>query len=185
MIRWLTLACLLLGGAVAAPFTGETLPHLQGDYLTGQKADLPEDLHGNVALLVVAFTDGALTTVRKWKSAFDVKTAGQSGVVSLEVFLLKPQNRVARALIITKLRHAMTREEERRTIVAFATEDDWRRRVGYSEESVAYAVLLDAAGTVRGVYLATGPDERAAQVARAAESARALRNPAKKPAHRL
>ncbi len=185
MIRWLALAGLLLGGAIAATFTGQKLPHLQGDYLTGQKADLPEDLQGNVALLVVAFTDGALATARKWKSAFDVKTAGQSGVVSLEVFLLNPQNRVARALIITKLRHAMTREEERRTIVAFGTEDDWRRRVGYSEENAAYAILLDPAGTVRGVYRATGPEERAAQVARAAETARVLRNPAKKPGHKL
>ncbi len=185
MIRWFTLAGLLLGGAVAAPFTGERLPHLPGEYLTGQKADLPEDLKGHVALLVVAFTDGALTAARKWRSAFDVKTAGQSGVESLEVFLLKPQSRVARALIVAKLRHAMTREEERRAIVAFAAEDGWRQRAGYSAESAAYAVLLDAAGTVRGVYYATGPDERAAQAAKAAEAARALRDPAKKPAHRL
>jgi hypothetical protein len=185
MIRWFTLAGLLLGGAVAAPFTGERLPHLQGEYLTGQKAGLPEDLYGKVALLVVAFTDGALTAARKWKSAFDVKTAGQSGVESLEVFLLKPQNRVARALILTKLRHAMTRDEERRAIVAFSAEDGWRRSAGDSEESAAYAVLLDAAGTVRGIYRATGPDERAAQVARAAAAARALRKPAKKRVHGL
>lgn len=185
MIRWLTLAGLLLGGAIGAPFTGEKLPPLQGDYLTGARAELPEDLRGNVALLIVTFSDGALTNARRWKSAFDEKTAGDPGVISLEVFLLNPENRVARALILTKLRHTMTRQEERRTIVAFAPGDDWKRRLGFSAGNAACAVLLDAAGTVRGLYRATGPDERAAQVARAAEAARALRNPAKKPAHRL
>jgi hypothetical protein len=185
MIRWLTLAGLLFGGAIAARFTGEKLPLVQGDYLTGQKAELPEDLHGNVALLVVAFSDGALANARKWKRAFDEKTAGQSGVVSLEVFLLNPENRVARALILTKLRHTMTRREERSIIVAFAPEDEWKRRIGFSAENAACAVLLDAAGTVRGVYRATGPDQRAAQVARAAETARNLRHPAKKPPPRL
>ncbi len=185
MIRWLTLAGLLFGGAIGAPLLGDKLPHLQGDYLTGARAELPEDLRGKVALLIVTFSDGALANARKWKSAFDEKTAGQPGVFSLEVFLLNPENRVARALILTKLRHTMTRREERRTIVAFAPEDEWKRRLGFWAENAACAVLLDAAGAVRGVYRATGPDQRAAQVARAAETARTLRKPGKKPPHGL
>ncbi len=180
MTLWPALAFVLAGAAVAAPFMGQKFPHLEGEYLSGEKAELPEDLRGNVALLVVAFSDGALANARKWQSAFDERAAGATGVVSREVFLLNPVNRLNRTITVTKLRHVMPKREERNAIAVFAPVEEWKRRVGYSAANGAYAVLLDAGGTVRGVYSATGPAERDAQVGQAVKAARALVSPARK-----
>ncbi len=174
MTPWVALVLASLGGAPAVPFAGRPFPHLEGEYLSGERAEIPEDMRGSVALLALGFTDGARKSCAEWKTAFDELVAGSRGVVSFEVPMIAASNRLSRTLALTTLRRATPKRARSGVIAAFAPLEDWKRRVRFSAPNAAYAVLLDRGGVVRGVYSGLGPAARAAQVREAAKLARQL-----------
>ncbi len=137
------------GGALAA---GEALPHLEGEYLTGEGARIPEDALGNVTLLVMGFSYDARKVVEEWKTAFDHGVAGAPKVESMELMMIGPTNRLNRLYVVEGMKRGTSKAALRAVFVVFGPVEEWKRRVNYHAPNDAYAVLIDRRGVVRGLY---------------------------------
>ena len=59
-----------LSSAATALTTGDNMPELTGEYLSGRKAILPGDATGRVALLLFGFTYQSRFAVEAWTKRF-------------------------------------------------------------------------------------------------------------------
>ncbi len=159
------------GAALAA---GDALPHLDGEYLTGEGARIPEDALGKVTLLVMGFSYGSRKVVEEWKTAFDQGAAGAPKVGSMELMMIGPSNRLNRLYVLEGMKHGTTKSDLRSVVVVFGPVEEWRSRVNYQALSEAYAVLIDRRGVVRGLYHGNPRGDGRSSVERAVRLAKQL-----------
>ena len=154
------LATLMLGvapqsaraDAPAVPLrVGERLPALEGDFLSGKPAVLPDAARGKVALLLLGFTYDSRFAVEKWGKWFKTTFGGQPQVTYFEVPMMGRAARMGRFFIDRGMRKNTPKEAHGNVVTVYGDTGDWKVRMGVTDarENDAYLVLLDPDGVVR------------------------------------
>ncbi len=186
VFRWTVCLALLLavaGRAAASPASaaaseatgelavGEHLPALQGEYLSGRKAVLPDDASGRAALLLVGFSYASRKPVAAWTQRFRADFPDKAQATFYQVPMLGGGARMGKWFIEGGMRRGTPKADQENVITVYGGTDAWRQRLGVKAgdakaEDTAYLVLLDRKGNV--VWRHAGPFEESAYQALAA-----------------
>ncbi len=158
-----TLPMILLASALIPTLpSGQTLPPLKGEYLTGRQAQLPDASTGRVALLAIGFSYNSRFPVEAWIGRFRKDFGANPNVTFYEIPMIGGMARLGKWFIDSGMRNGTPKSDQENVITVYGGTDSWKQRVGYQSPDAAYLVLLDKHGAVRwrhsGVF-----DEKAYQ----------------------
>jgi len=131
---------------------GERLPLLQGEYLNGQRANLPQDSSGRAALLMLGFTYESRFAVEAWAKRFRQDFGTQSGVTFFEVPMIGGLARLGKWFIDSGMRRGTPKADYANVITVYGGTDAWKQRVGFKDPNAAYLILIDRSGKVAWRY---------------------------------
>ena len=153
--------CMTVSAAAPVPeiAVGESLPLLQGEYLTGKKATLPQDSSGRVALLMLGFTYESRFAVEGWAKRFRQDFGKQQRVTFYEVPMIGGLARMGKWFIDSGRRRGTPKTDYGNVITVYGGTDVWKQRVGLKDPKTAYLILIDPNGKVAWRY-AGGFDEQ-------------------------
>jgi hypothetical protein len=140
--------------------TGERLPELRGEFLTGREAVLPQAAEGRVALLLLGFTYEARFPVEAWAGRFREQFHADPRVTFYEVPMIGGMARLGKWFIDSGMRRGTPPGDYEHVITVYGGTDAWKQRVGFGERDTAYLILLDHSGKVAWRH-AGGLDEQA------------------------
>jgi len=133
---------------------GDSLPPLEGEFLTGRRAMLPQDASGRVALLILGFTYDSRFAVEAWARRFRDDFATNRNTTFFEVPMIGGLARLGKWFIDAGMRKGTPPADRENVITVYGGVDPWKQRVGFSDPQAAYLILLDQRGKI--VRLAAG-----------------------------
>jgi hypothetical protein len=134
---------------------GDTLPLLEGNFLSGTKARLPEAAKGKIALIALGFTYGSRFAVERWCERFADEFAKTPEVTFYEIPVIGGVGRLARWFIDGSMRRGTPPARHQNVITVYSGTDQWKQRVGHKEPDAAYLILVDGQGVIQ--WLHAGP----------------------------
>jgi len=143
---------------------GDVLPQLEGDFLTGRDALLPDAAKGKVALVMLGFTYGSRASVEAWSEWFKKSFGGRGAVTFFEVPMIGGFGRLGRWFIDSGMRKGTPKTLHENVITVYGGTGDWKKRMDYRDEKAAYLLILDKEGIVRWRYSGAYDEEAAREV---------------------
>jgi len=138
----------LASGPASELVSGELLPALRGEFLTGREAVLPQAADRRVALLLLGFTYEARFPVEAWASRFREQFQSDPRVTFFEIPMIAGLAKLAKWFIDSGMRRGTPREDYEHVITVYREVDVWKQRVHYADPNAAYLILLDGTGKV-------------------------------------
>jgi hypothetical protein len=142
-------AILMASALVSTLPVGEPLPPLQGEFLTGRQAQLPNAASGRVALLALGFTYNSRFPVEAWIGRFRKDFGANPQATFFEVPMLGGMARLGKWFIDSGMRKGTPKSDQENVITVYGGADPWKQRLGYASPDAAYLILLDKHGAVR------------------------------------
>ena len=139
---------ILTAATLASLPPGSTLPKLEGEFLTGRKAVLPDAAGGRYALLALGFTYDSRFPVEAWIKRFRKDYGSNPRVTFYEVPMLGGMARLGKWFIGSGMRRGTPLQDQENVITVYGGTDPWKQRVSYKGPNDAYLLLLDPQGTV-------------------------------------
>ena len=149
---------------------GQVMPALQGEFLTGRQAVLPDAASGRVALLALGFTYDSRFAVEAWVGRFRKDFGEDPRITFYEVPMICGLARLGKWFIDSGMRRGTPKKDHEHVITVYGGTDPWKQRVGFHSPDAAYLILLDQHGVVRWRY-GGAFDEEAYQILSAQVSA--------------
>ena len=133
---------------------GDVFPRLEGEFLTGKKAVLPDAAKGQVALVMMGFTYDSRFAVERWAEAVKPAFTERGGATFYEVPVLGGMARMAKWFIDSGMRRGTPKELHENVITVWGSVDRWKSLMGFTKaaEDDAYLALIDADGRVRWLH---------------------------------
>jgi hypothetical protein len=150
---------MLFAAATAAALLtpGVLLPPLEGEFLTGRKAVLPQAANGKSALLVLGFTYQSRYRVEDWVRRFRADFGSDPAVTFFEIPVIGGMARLGKWFIDSGMRSGTPAADHEHVITVYGGADAWKQRVGFGPPDDAYLILTGPDGRVR--WLHHGPFE--------------------------
>jgi hypothetical protein len=144
----------LQGHAVGPLQIGERLPALNGHFLTGSDAVLPQASSGRVALVAIGFTYKSRFPVEAWTDWYQTAIGARSDATFFEVPMIGGLGTLGRWFIDRGMRKGTPVELHEQVITVYGGTSDWKQWLSYSREheNDAYLVVLDKQGVVRWLH---------------------------------
>ena len=159
-----------LSSAASELTTGENMPELRGEYLSGRKAILPGDASGRVALLLFGFTYQSRFAVEAWTKRFRQDFEKNPQVTFYEIPMIGGMARLGKWFIDSGMRRGTPEADQENVITVYGGTQPWKQRLGVKAEDSAYLVVVDQKGKV--AWLHAGPFEESPYQALAAQARR-------------
>jgi hypothetical protein len=149
--------------------TGDPMPKLEGDLLSGKRGILPDASQGKTALVALGFTYDSRYAVEAWGEWFRKQFAGRQDVTYFEVPMMGRAARLGRIFIDRGMRKNTPKEAHDHVITVYGDTGPWKAWAGFTEaaENDAYLLLVGPDGVIRWKY-AGGFDETQAASLKAA-----------------
>lgn len=153
--------CVLAGAALSAqskPLTplkvGDPFPRLEGEFLSGRKAILPEASAGKTALVLMGFTYQSRFVVEAWAEPVRKALATRESATFFEVPVLGGMARLGKWFIDSGMRRGTPKALHENVITVWGGVDRWKALMHFSEAAKddAYLVLIGKDGKVRWLY---------------------------------
>ena len=132
--------------------SGDTLPPLSGEYLSGRPAVLPQDASGRVALLLLGFTYESRFAVEDWTRAFRREFDENPKVTFYEIPMIGGLARLGKWFIDSGMRRGTPKADQGNVITVYGASDLWKQRVWFRDPNAAYLLLIDPGGKVVWQY---------------------------------
>ena len=129
--------------------TGDALPELKGEFLTGKPAVLPSAASGRVALLALGFSYDSRFAVEAWVGRFREDFGKRPEVTFFEVPMIGGMARLGKWFIDSGMRKGTSPADYEHVITVYGASDPWKSRVGFEDPKAAHLILLDKQGLVR------------------------------------
>jgi hypothetical protein len=129
--------------------SGQPLPPLQGEFLTGRKALLPAAASGRVALLALGFTYDSRFAVEAWVGRFRKDFGTNPQVTFFEIPMIGGLARLGKWFIDSGMRRGTPAPDHEHVITVYGGTDPWKQRLDFQSPDAAYLIVLDQRGTVR------------------------------------
>lgn len=136
---------------------GDVFPRLEGEFLTGRKAILPDAAQGKVALVMMGFTYQSRFVVEAWSEPVRKAFAARELATFFEVPVLGGMARMGKFFIDRGMRSGTSKALHENVITVWGNVDRWKLLMGFSKsaEDDAYLALLGQDGHV--LWLHHGP----------------------------
>ena len=133
---------------------GEPMPRLEGDFLTGKRAVLPDAAKGKVALVALGFTYDSRFAVEAWGTWFKTRFGGRTDVTYYEVPMMGRAARFGRFFIDRGMRNNTPKEAHDHVVTVYGDTGAWKTRVGFTDarEEDAYLLLVGPDGVVKWMH---------------------------------
>ena len=132
---------------------GDPFPRLEGEFLNGKDARLPEAAQGKPFLIIMGFTYASRTMVEPW---FDEarKVLTPSGGRVYQVPVIGGLARLSKWFINSGMRRGTPTDLHENVMTVWGGVDEWKQAMGYvkSGDDDAYLVLVGADGRVRWLH---------------------------------
>ena len=153
--RLALLLMLSLGTALAG--SPDCIPNVDGKSLNDERVQLPKDLRGSNAILIVGFTRKSGEQTKQWGLEVSKITACDGQPVRwYELPVLSDVPRLVRPLALRAMRSGLTPELRSHFVPIYANSEAWKESVNFSVPDDAYIALINKSGQVEhlwhGVY---------------------------------
>lgn len=149
------LAILTLVSTPAAeqpPLTpGTMLPTLTGTDLNGTSVSLPAAAAGRITVVAFGFSYASRYPVEAWTEHVRAKWGAHDRVMWYQVPMIGGLARLAKPFITGGMKKDTPAAERRHSMVVFGGVGDWKKRLGVTDDELAYVVVVDGSGVVRWV----------------------------------
>lgn len=141
--------------------TGDAFPRLEGEFLTGRKAILPDAATGKTALVLLGFTYQSRFSVESWADRVRPAFAQRPNTTFFEVPVLGGMARLGKWFIDSGMRSGTPRELHENVITVWGGVDRWKAlmNVRSTAQDDAYVVLIDPKGQVLWLHHGNCTDE--------------------------
>jgi len=156
---------------------GEPMPRLEGDFLTGKRAVLPDAARGKVALVALGFTYDSRFAVEAWGAWFKTRFGGRPDATYYEVPMMGRAARLGRFFIDRGMRNNTPKDAHDHVVTVYGDTGAWKTRVGFTDarDRDAYLLLLGTDGVVTWMHSGPFDEAKAAALGQAAEGLLAAR----------
>ena len=158
---------------------GDLMPPLQGEYLTGEDARLPDAADGKVAFVLLGFTYDSRYAVEPWAAWFRDEFGSDSAATFFEVPMIGGLARLGKWFIDSGMRRGTPDQFHENVITAYGGTGVWKDRVGFDEEDWAYLLILDRDGAIRHMHAGNFEERAIPAVREALRSALASESPSR------
>ena len=136
---------------------GDIFPRLEGDFLSGRKAVLPDAAQGKLALVLMGFSYGSRTAVEAWAEHVRPAFTAHEAATFFEVPVLGGMARMGKWFIDSGMRKGTPKELHENVITVWGNVDRWKALAGFSKraEDDAYLTLIGRDGRI--LWLHHGP----------------------------
>lgn len=141
----MTLLVCLLASSFAL-HVGDAVPPISGVTLAQQTLTLPEAGLGKAAAIVISFSRAAGEDSRLWNEHLDRDRASIGPFERFTVIMLEQAPSFIRGMVVSKIKSSMPRAEHAKTLIVYKDENLWKQRIGVSDDTHAYVLLLDKDG---------------------------------------
>ncbi len=132
-----------------APLPATTLPQVHAQLLTGQAVNLPGDLHGKPAVIVIGFSQGSREQVAAWGRRLAPDYHDAQDVSYYEAAELESVPRLLRGYVLKKIKETVPARAQPHFLTVTDREAEWKFTTGFAAKDDAYLVLIDPSGQVR------------------------------------
>jgi hypothetical protein len=144
---------LMLSLGIALADSPDCIPNVDGKSLNGERVQLPKDLHGSNAILIVSFTRKSGEQSRRWGLEVSKMTACDGQPVQwYELPVLSDVPRLVRPLALRAMRSGLTPEFRSHFVPIYANPEAWKRSVNFSVPDDAYIALINKSGQVEHLW---------------------------------
>lgn len=170
----MSIASMHASSDIAPLRVGDTLPRLNGEFLTGRAAVLPAASSGKVTLIMMGFTYASRFPVETWGEWFRKTAGARSDVTFFEVPIVGGLAKLGRWFIDGGMRKGTPVALHENVITVYSKAGDWKKRLGVSSanEDDAFLILIDKEAVVRWLYHGTFDEARAEDLKRLLASER-------------
>jgi len=148
---------------------GDRLPPLEGEFLTGRDARLPDVAAGQVAFVALGFTYASRYPVEAWVGWFKQRYGSRPGTTFFEVPVIGGMARMGRWFIDSGMRRGTPKELHEHVITVYGGSGEWKRRLAVRNDEAASLVLLDQSGAIRWMHEGGFDEAAAAEAGRVIE----------------
>ncbi len=142
---------------VAARTTSDAsrIPTVHATSLTGQQIDLPAQLQGRTAVLILGFTKESRIPTRDWGLRLATDYFASSTVSYFEMPVLAGVPRLLRGIVLKQIAAEVSDRGKPHFVPITADEPRWQALAHYSQPDAAYLLVVDSSGQVRDTF--SGP----------------------------
>lgn len=138
--------CLALIPAFAQ--SGQQIPRVEGDTLSGRHVVFPDATRGNIAVLIFGFTKASKTPTGDWARKLSVDFGARAGFELYQMPVLEDVPRFIRGMVISGIEKGVPENTRDHFVPILHGEVELKTAVSYKEPDDAYLVLLDRTGKV-------------------------------------
>ena len=133
---------------------GDPLPMVNGQFLTGRTAVLPQASAGKVTLVAMGFTYSSRYAVEAWAEWYRTTIDPKTDVTFFEVPMIGGLATLGRWFIDRGMRNGTPAALHDQVITVYQGTGDWKKRLSYSDDHKddAYLIVFDRAGVVRWLH---------------------------------
>jgi hypothetical protein len=128
--------------------TGQPLPPLKGEFLTGRDATLPAAAQGKPALLLLGFTYKSRFAVEDYAKRFRADFPNEPRVAFFEIPMISGMAKMGKWFIDSGMRRGTPKADHERVITVYSGAGEWKKHVNYQAPDDAYLIVIDGAGRV-------------------------------------
>jgi hypothetical protein len=121
---------------------------LQGEFLTGRTAVLPQAASGRVALLILGFTYDSRFSVEAWAKRFRQDFGTEPKATFFEIPMIGGMARMGKWFIDSGMRRGTPKADHENVITVYGGTDQWKQRMGFHDPKASYLILLSPSGNV-------------------------------------
>jgi hypothetical protein len=133
---------------------GDMFPRLEGEFLTGRKAILPDAASGRFALVLMGFTYQSRFSVESWAEHVRPAFAQRGHATFYEVPVLGGLARLGKWFIDSGMRSGTPKDLHENVITLWGDVDRWKALMNFSDaaQDDGYLTLIDQKGRVLWLY---------------------------------
>ena len=128
---------------------GGKIPTVTGKTLSGVDATLPEQVSGEVTLLIVTFKKSSAKPAREWSERFVKQYSNRNTAGMMQLIFLQSVPRMFRRMVKSGIKKGMPKHLHERTILIYEKEKEWKELLKFSEkDDLPFLILLNRNGTI-------------------------------------
>jgi hypothetical protein len=146
-LLFLLVSPLVLSAQTVLLHTGDALPQISGETLSGKQLTLPADATGKPAVVSFSFSRTGGKDSSQWSDHIERDFPAVGHPYTLMMIEAAPK--FVRGMIISGSKKGMSQQAQDRCIAVEKDEDAWKQRIGFTKDDRAYVFLLGADGRIR------------------------------------
>ena len=140
--------CFSLLGLAGYAQSSPAFPRIQGETFTGRRIELPEEVRGKVAVLILGFTKASSSSTSAWGKKISSDFGGRRDFELYQLPVLEDVPRLIRGMVISGIKKGVPEKTRDHFVPVLQGEAELKKAVNYSAPDDAYLVILNREGKV-------------------------------------